>query len=132
MRSASTAFRSLAATAPNSNSTGTLAAMVQMRDTVTVTCRAQLDEIARGMVTTFAESDTAAAVRISPGCSPMVADLQFRLAGTLSHRHRPDDRVNAAFDPSVGGDPELLRDGGANGAAYVSNTTGGAGYSPSA
>ena len=36
--------------------------------------------------------------------------------------------VNAAMDPSVGGNPELLRDGGANGAAYVVNTGGGASY----
>jgi flagellar hook-associated protein 1 len=32
------------------------------------------------------------------------------------------------MDPSAGGNAELLRDGGANGAAYVANTTGGASY----
>src|SRR5262249_3167684 len=30
--------------------------------------------------------------------------------------------LNAAFDSDVGGDPTLLRDGGANGAGYVHNT----------
>jgi len=32
------------------------------------------------------------------------------------------------MDPSVGGNVTLLRDGGANGAAYVANTSGGASY----
>ena len=36
--------------------------------------------------------------------------------------------INPAYDPSVGGNPELLRDGGANGAAYVANSTGEAGF----
>ena len=37
-------------------------------------------------------------------------------------------RLNAAFDPAAGGNATLLRDGGANGAAYLANTTGAAGY----
>jgi hypothetical protein len=37
--------------------------------------------------------------------------------------------INAVFDSTQGGNPHLLRDGGANGAAYVHNTTGGVSYS---
>jgi flagellar hook-associated protein 1 FlgK len=36
--------------------------------------------------------------------------------------------VNAAFDSEQGGDPVLLRDGGANGSDYIANTAGGASF----
>ena len=52
---------------------------------------------------------------------PAAGTLVNGLAGSIS--------VNAAMDPSAGGNPTLLRDGGANGAAYVANTSGGASYS---
>lgn len=114
----------------NTNSTGSLAAMVQMRDTITVQLQSQLDEVARGLVTTFAESDT------TGGGLPDLAGLftysggpAIPASGTISTGIALTLSVNGAFDPSVGGDPELLRDGGANGIAYVSNTTGGSGYS---
>jgi flagellar hook-associated protein 1 FlgK len=42
------------------------------------------------------------------------------LAGQIS--------INPAFDSDVGGDPTLLRDGGANGAGYVHNPSGGSSY----
>ena len=45
-------------------------------------------------------------------------------AGTLADGLAATISLNAAMDPSVGGNPELLRDGGANGAAYVANTDG--------
>ncbi|TIP40133.1 MAG: flagellar hook-associated protein FlgK, partial [Mesorhizobium sp.] len=51
---------------------------------------------------------------------PAAGTLVDGLAGSIS--------VNAAFDPSAGGNPALLRDGGANGVAYVANTSGGASY----
>lgn len=114
----------------NTNSVGTLAAMVQMRDDISAQLQSQLDEIARGLVATFAESD------VSGGGGPDLAGLftygggpALPASGTLSPGMALSLSVNAAFDPSVGGDPELLRDGGANGAAYVSNTTGGSAYS---
>ena len=50
-------------------------------------------------------------------------------AGTLVDGLAQMISINAAFDSTKGGDPKLLRDGGANGAAYVSNTSGGAAYS---
>ena len=42
----------------NTSSSGKLAAMIQMRDSVSVDMQSQLDEIARGLVTIFAETDT--------------------------------------------------------------------------
>ncbi len=36
--------------------------------------------------------------------------------------------ASSAADPAQGGDPTLIRDGGINGAAYVQNSTGAAGY----
>ena len=37
--------------------------------------------------------------------------------------------VNPLYDPQSGGNPSLLRDGGANGAAYVVNAAGGVAFS---
>jgi flagellar hook-associated protein 1 FlgK len=113
----------------NTSSSGKLAAMVQMRDSVSVDMQSQLDEIARSLVTIFAESDT------SGGGGPDLAGLftwsggpAIPPAATIETGMALTIAVNPLFDPVVGGDPELLRDGGANGVAYVSNATGGAGY----
>ncbi len=46
-------------------------------------------------------------------------------AGTLVNGLAGSIRLNAAIDSAQGGNPALLRDGGANGAAYVANTSGG-------
>lgn len=113
----------------NTNSSGKLAAMVQMRDSVAVDMQSQLDEIARSLVTIFAETDT------SGGGGPDLAGLftwsggpAIPAAGTVETGIAMTISVNGLFDPDVGGDPELLRDGGANGAAYVANAAGTAGY----
>lgn len=114
----------------NSNSSGKLAAMVQMRDSVSVDMQSQLDEIARSLVTIFAETDT------SGGGGPDLAGLftwsggpAIPPAGTLETGMAMTIAVNPLFDPATIGNPELLRDGGANGAAYVANAAGTAGYS---
>ena len=113
----------------DTNATGTLEAMVQLRDTVTVDMQAQLDEIARSMVTIFAETDT------SGGGGPDLAGLftyaggpAIPLAGMIATGIAQTIGINPSYDPTVGGNPELLRDGGANGAAYVANSTGEAGF----
>jgi flagellar hook-associated protein 1 FlgK len=117
-------------TGSNSSASGTFAAMIQMRDTVAVQMQSQLDEIARGLITTFAETDQ------TGGGGPDLAGLftyaggpAIPAAGTISTGIALTLGVNGAFDPAVGGDPTLLRDGGANGAAYVANTTGGSAFS---
>lgn len=112
-------------TGDNSTADGKLAGLLKLRDGVAATMQSQLDEIARGLVTAFAETapsqPNATGLFTWPGAPaiPAAGTLVDGLAGTIS--------VNAAFDPSAGGNPALLRDGGANGAAYVANT-GGASY----
>lgn len=109
---------------------GSLAAMLQMRDDVAVTAQGQLDELARGLVVQFSETDQA-----SSG-APVLAGL-FTYSGgpavpnaaTAINGISLSLKVNAAFDPSLGGSSSLLRDGGANGANYVQNTNGGVAYS---
>ena len=102
--------------ADSAEATGKLAGMLQLRDGVAVAMQAQLDEIARGLVTAFAEGDppSAAGLFTWPGAPavPAAGTLVNGLAGRIS--------VNQA----VANDPTLLRDGGINGAAYVVNTAG--------
>ncbi len=109
---------------------GRLKGMTDVRDTYAVTYQIQLDEIARGLIETFAEQDQSgsglpAATGIfshtgSPAV-PATGTLQSGLAGEIS--------VNAAVDPSRGGDLNLIRDGGINGADYQYNTSGASGFS---
>ncbi|MBN9237154.1 MULTISPECIES: flagellar hook-associated protein FlgK [Phyllobacteriaceae] len=98
---------------------GKLAGMLQLRDNVTVTMQSQLDEIARGLVTAFSESATgqptlAGLFTWSGGPAvPPAGTLVDGIAGTI--------KINPAVDPSAGGNPVLLRDGGINGAVYRTN-----------
>lgn len=114
-----------AGTGDNTTADGKLAGLLKLRDGVASTMQSQLDEIARGLVTAFAETSSsqpnAAGLFTWSGAPaiPAAGTLVDGLAGTIS--------INAAFDPSAGGNPALLRDGGANGAAYVVNP-GGASY----
>ena len=113
----------------DTNASGTLEAMIQLRDTVTVDMQAQLDEIARSLVTIFAETDTSGGGGSDlAGLFTYAGGPAIPAAGTIATGIAQTIGVNAAYDPSVGGNPELLRDGGANGASYVANTDGEAGF----
>ena len=89
---------------------------------------AQLDQIANGLISAFAESDqTSGTAATLPGL--------FTFSGATSVPSSSDAtglaseiEVNAAVDPSQGGDVNLLRDGGVNGSDYVYNSSGGASY----
>ncbi|MDW6024426.1 flagellar hook-associated protein FlgK [Mesorhizobium sp. BAC0120] len=113
----------------NTNAGGKIAGLLQLRDEVGGTMQSQLDEIARGLITAFAETDPSGTLAPQAGlftwsggpAIPASGTLVSGLAGTIS--------LNAAFDSAAGGDPSLLRDGGANGVAYKHNTTGAASYS---
>lgn len=113
----------------NTSASGKLSAMVQLRDDVANQMQAQLDEIARGLITSLAEQDPTAVSPDAPGLFTWPGAPAMPAAATLVDGLAQVISINAAFDSAVGGDPKLLRDGGANGAAYVHNTTGGAGYS---
>jgi flagellar hook-associated protein 1 FlgK len=116
------------------SSSGRIAALAQVRDSIAVTYQSQLDEIARGLVQATSESDQNSSPTLpdAPGlftwagapAMPAGASIQVGLAGTI--------KLNASVDPDQGGDPSLLRDGGISNPgnpAYAYNTTGAAGYS---
>lgn len=110
--------------AGSGEASGKIAGLLQLRDGTTVTMQAQLDEIARGLISAFAETapllPDAAGLFTWSGAHNVPTTLVNGLAGQIS--------VNAAFDPDQGGDVSLLRDGGANGAGYVTNTAGTASF----
>ncbi len=117
------------ATGGNTDASGKIAGLVQLRDSVSSTMQSQLDEIARGLITAFAETDqTGGGAPDAPGLFTWPGAPGMPPAGTLVDGLAATISLNAAMDPSVGGNPDLLRDGGANGAAYVANTSGGASY----
>ncbi|MBZ9813761.1 flagellar hook-associated protein FlgK [Mesorhizobium sp. CA7] len=115
-----------AGTGDNATADGKLAGLLKLRDGVASTMQSQLDEIARGLITAFAE--TAPPQPNAAGLFTWSGAPAIPAAGTLVDGLAGSIGVNVAFDPSAGGNPALLRDGGANGAAYVVNT-GNASYS---
>lgn len=110
----------------DTNAGGKIAGLLQLRDGVASTMQSQLDEVARGLVTAFAE--TAPSQPAATGLFTWSGAPAVPAAGTLVNGLAGQIGINAAMDPEAGGDPTLLRDGGANGAAYVANTSGGASY----
>ncbi|RWH72741.1 flagellar hook-associated protein FlgK [Mesorhizobium sp.] len=115
-----------AGTGDNTTADGKLAGLLKLRDGVASTMQSQLDEISRGLITAFAE--TAPSQPNATGLFTWSGAPAIPAAGTLVDGLAGSISVNAAFDPSAGGNPALLRDGGANGVAYVANTSGGASY----
>ena len=108
---------------------GRLSSLVELRDRIALDWQTQLDEVARGLIETFAEHDQGS----PPG--PDLAGLFTWSGGPAlppSGTHVPglaaDIRVNPLADPDAGGNPFLVRDGGINGAGYVENTGGYAGF----
>ncbi|QRM30152.1 flagellar hook-associated protein FlgK [Microvirga sp. VF16] len=105
---------------------GNLVGLARLRDDVAVTYQKQLDELARGLIQTFAESDQSGAGKPDmPGV--------FTFAGATGIPSMPATaglagliRVNDAIDPTKGGKFENIRDGGINGVDYVYNPDGNA------
>ncbi|WP_298356011.1 flagellar hook-associated protein FlgK [Rhodoblastus sp.] len=106
---------------------GALAGLANLRDNIAPQYQAQLDSIAGGLVNAFAETNTTSGAKAPglftyPGATSVPgASLIPGLAGEIE--------VSSAVDPAQGGSLNLIRDGGINGAAYVQNTTGAAGFS---
>jgi flagellar hook-associated protein 1 FlgK len=113
---------------------GRLTGLAAARDSIAVTYQSQLDEMARGLIEVFAESDQSAVPTLpnAPGlftysgapAMPAGGSLLVGLAGSI--------RVNASVDPAQGGDPSRLRDGAISNPgnpAYDYNASGAAGYS---
>jgi flagellar hook-associated protein 1 FlgK len=120
-------------TGPNSPmplKSGALAAQFQVRDNLASTYSIQMDEIARSLITLFAETDQgvppslpAATGLFTYSGSPAVPPSGIHVPGLASELG-----ISAAFDISQGGTPFLLRDGGSNGAAYLENAAGLTGF----
>ena len=114
--------------------TGLLAGLAELRDTAAVTYQGQLDEIARGLVEVFAESDQS-----DPPTLPTVPGLfthpgapAMPVGGTLSPGLAAGLMVNPNADPAQGGSLERLRDGGIGDPsepAYGYNATGASAFS---
>lgn len=105
------------------SSSGRLAGLATLRDDVGVTYQSQLDEIARGLIEAFAESDPTGSGPDVPGLFtwpsgtiPTTATIQSGLAGVIA--------VNSAIDPTTGGNLDLIRDG----ITYDYNTANEAGF----
>jgi flagellar hook-associated protein 1 FlgK len=105
---------------------GNIVGLANLRDQITVTYQAQLDNVAGALITTFAESD-------QNGTGPNLPGL-FTTAGASSLPSSITGlagqiEVNPTVDPNQGGNPSLLRDGGISGNPnYVYNKSGDAGY----
>jgi flagellar hook-associated protein 1 FlgK len=105
---------------------GKLAGLISVRDDVAVTYQSQLDEMARGLINAFAETDQSATPTL-----PAVAGLftysggpGLPPSGSVTAGLASSIRINPNVDPAQGGDAELIRDGGISGnAAYKYNTT---------
>jgi flagellar hook-associated protein 1 FlgK len=103
-------------------SSGALAGYANLRDNVATQYQSQLDSIAGGLVNAFAETNTSTGVKLpglftySGATSVPGSSLVSGLAGEIS--------VSSA----AAANPGLIQNGGINGAAYVQNTTGAAGY----
>ena len=104
---------------------GKIGGLMHVRDSVALDHRRQLDEIAFGLIGIFAETSVSggpdATGLFTYSGSPALPAASTGLAAEIA--------LAPSFDVGSGGDPFLLRDGGANGAAYVVNAAGGAGYS---
>ncbi len=116
---------------PMAIQSGALAGLANLRDVVAPQNGAQLDQIANGLISAFAESDqkggtapTLPGLFTFPGATGVPANSAT--TGLAS-----EIEVNANVDPSQGGNVDLLRDGGIadpTNSAYTYNTTGTASY----
>ena len=112
-------------TGANTDAIGSLSAMLQTRDELSMNVQGQLDEIARGLVVAFAETDqTGSALPDATGLFTYAGGPAVPTGTTAINGLALTLSVNGLYDPDLGGDPHLLRDGGANGAAYTVNSAG--------
>ena len=103
------------ATSPMRLSSGRLAGLATLRDESAVAYGNQLDAIAGALIDTFKETGAAGpkAGLFTAGAGGALPGSNAGLAGRIA--------LNAAADPTLGGDITTLRDGGMNGAAYKAN-----------
>jgi flagellar hook-associated protein 1 FlgK len=113
---------------------GRIEGLAVVRDEVAVAFQAQLDEIARGLIEAFAESDQSVPATLPdvPGLFTYYGAPAMPASGVASAGLAAEITVNPNVDPARGGTLSLLRDGGIadpGNPAYVHNPTGAASYS---
>jgi len=110
---------------------GRLVGLVQARDDISLSYEAQIDEVARVLVTAFAESDQVGGGPDMPGLFTYSGATGIPPDGVLISGLASAIRVNANVDPDQGGLSTRLRDGGISdplNADYVYNSAGSASY----
>lgn len=111
--------------------TGQVLGLVQVRDELALSYEAQLDEIARVLVTAFAEQAQVGTGPDVPGLFTYAGATGIPPDGTLISGLASAIRVNPNADPDQGGSAILLRDGGISDPLipdYIYNTNGSASY----
>ena len=113
------------------NAKGSLQALLQLRDDIIPVYQSQLDEVARGLIVAFAETDQT----VVPPATPVQAPGLFTwdlgtipAGGAVEPGLANRIKVNPAVIPPSG-DPMLVRDGGINGVNYVVNPDKSTGFS---
>ncbi len=113
---------------------GKLGGALQVRDVLAVTYGRQLDEVARGVISAFAESDQS----VSPSGVDLAGLLTYSggpslpATGVVTDGLARSIKVNPNVDPLQGGDIALLRNGGISNPAdpnYGYNPTNATGFS---
>lgn len=95
----------------NTSAGGTLAAMTQLRDVYAVEMQAQLDEVARGLISAFAETDPNSPNDTRPGLFSWVGDPAMPADGIVTTGLAGRLTLSEQVDPAQGGTIETLRDG---------------------
>ncbi|CDZ31691.1 Flagellar hook-associated protein FlgK [Neorhizobium galegae bv. officinalis] len=112
----------------NTTAKGSLQAHMQIRDKIAPTFQSQLDEIARGLITSFAETGPTGALLPMTGLftykdAAGVQQTAIPPAGTIVPGLASKIFVNPVVVPPAG-TPDKVRDGGINGLTYIVNTGG--------
>ncbi len=112
---------------------GRLAGLATLRDDIAPQVQDHLDEIARGMIEVFAETDQSAvpALPAAAGLFTYSGAPAVPVSGTLVTGLAADISINVSVDPAQGGDVMRLRDGAISdpgNPAYLYNQTGADGY----
>lgn len=112
----------------NTTAKGSIQAYLQLRDDIAPVFQNQLDEIARGLITSFQETGPTGALAAKTGLFTFrdasgVPQTDVPPAGTVVPGIASRIYVNPVVVPPAGS-ADKVRDGGINGAAYVVNTGG--------
>src|SRR5271168_2267207 len=120
------------ANSPMPIQSGALAGYAAIRDTLAPEYEAQLDQVAGGLINAFAESDQSATPTLPslPGLFTTPGETSLPSMSATTGLAAAIE-INPNVDPSRGGNPNLLRDGGISdpgNPAYTYNSTGSASY----